>query len=85
MTTTPGAEDEPRPPRIGADAGRVAGAIVGMAVGDALGAPYEFGPSPGVTFAGTAADMVGGGAFNWAPGEWTDDTSMAIPLLRAFA
>lgn len=87
MTGTPGTTEDPKIPsrRIGADAGRAAGAIVGMAVGDALGAPYEFGPSPGVAFSRTAADMVGGGAFNWAPGEWTDDTSMAIPLLRAFA
>ncbi len=64
---------------------RAAGSIVGMAVGDALGAPYEFGPSPGIVLAGTADDMVGGGTFAWAPGEWTDDTSMAVPLLRAFA
>nr|WP_286343341.1 ADP-ribosylglycohydrolase family protein [Frondihabitans sucicola] len=26
-----------------------------------------------------------GGAFAWEPGEWTDDTSMAIPLARAAA
>ena len=24
--------------------------------------------------------MVGGGSFNWEPGEWTDDTSMAIAI-----
>ena len=24
--------------------------------------------------------MKGGGPFHWAPGEWTDDTSMAIPI-----
>ncbi len=64
---------------------RAAGSIVGMAAGDALGAPYEFGPSPGIVLAGTADDMIGGGTFAWAPGEWTDDTSMAVPLLRAFA
>jgi ADP-ribosylglycohydrolase len=27
--------------------------------------------------------MRGGGPFHWAPGEWTDDTSMAVPLLEA--
>ncbi|WP_145999325.1 ADP-ribosylglycohydrolase family protein [Brevibacterium aurantiacum] len=26
--------------------------------------------------------MKGGGAFGRVPGEWTDDTSMAIPLLE---
>ena len=29
--------------------------------------------------------MVGGGPFGWAPGEWTDDTSMAIPIAQAAA
>lgn len=64
---------------------RAAGAIVGMAAGDALGAPYEFGPSPRIVLKGTADDMVGGGAFGWEPGEWTDDTSMALPILRGYA
>ncbi|WP_291382639.1 ADP-ribosylglycohydrolase family protein [Demequina sp.] len=76
---------EERARRTPGVARRAAGSIVGMAVGDALGAPYEFGPSPGIVLAGTADDMVGGGTFAWAPGEWTDDTSMAVPLLRAFA
>ncbi len=29
--------------------------------------------------------MAGGGSFGWAPGEWTDDTSMAVPILRTLA
>lgn len=63
---------------------RAAGAILGTAVGDALGAPYEFGRvRPGVTLVGTAGDMIGNRT--WEPGEWTDDTSMAIPILRAVA
>jgi len=58
---------------------RAAGAMVGTACGDALGAPYEFGgPYPQDMPVG----MIGGGAFDWAPGEWTDDTSMAVPLLE---
>src|SRR5690606_23448239 len=32
-----------------------------------------------------AVTMKGGGGFGWAPGEWTDDTSMAVPILRALA
>jgi ADP-ribosylglycohydrolase len=57
---------------------RAAGVVLAMACGDALGAGYEFGPP----FEGEVV-MKGGGGFNWAPGEWTDDTSMAIPILRA--
>ncbi|BBY54131.1 hypothetical protein MKOR_13820 [Mycolicibacillus koreensis] len=43
-------------------------------MGDALGAPYEF------TYpdTGTPVAMKGGGAFGWEPGQWTDDTDMAI-------
>ncbi|WP_062381199.1 ADP-ribosylglycohydrolase family protein [Demequina pelophila] len=63
---------------------RAAGAILGSAVADAVGAPYEFGPArPHLTLAGTAADMVG--SHTWEPGEWTDDTAMAVPILRAAA
>jgi len=59
---------------------RAAGVVLAMACGDALGAGYEFGPP----FEGEVV-MKGGGGFNWAPGEWTDDTSMAVPILRAAA
>jgi ADP-ribosyl-[dinitrogen reductase] hydrolase len=61
---------------------RAAGALVGMAAGDALGAGYEFGPPLADS---TTVHMAGGGGFNWAPGEWTDDTSMAIPIARTLA
>jgi len=48
--------------------------MLGMAAGDALGAGYEFtDPSPDAPII-----MKGGGGFGWAPGEWTDDTQMAI-------
>jgi ADP-ribosylglycohydrolase len=60
---------------------RAAGAVLGMAVGDALGAGYEFEPC-------AAADQVtmrGGGLGDFEPGEWTDDTAMAMPLLDALA
>jgi len=58
---------------------RARGVLLGTAVGDALGAGYEFGyPSNE-----TAIAMIGGGAFDWAPGEWTDDTAMALCVARA--
>ena len=56
---------------------RYRGCLVGLAAGDALGATLEFNP-PG-TFE-PIEDMIGGGAFNLQPGEWTDDTSMALCL-----
>ncbi len=65
---------------------RAVGAMLGAALGDALGAPYEFSTvSPGITLHATAADLPGGGTFDWAPGEWTDDTSMAVPILEAIS
>ncbi|WEO76409.1 ADP-ribosylglycohydrolase family protein [Cryobacterium sp. SO2] len=61
---------------------RAVGVLLGLACGDALGAGYEFGPPlPD----GAAVTMKGGGQFDWAPGEWTDDTSMAVPIARAVA
>ncbi|WP_068280586.1 ADP-ribosylglycohydrolase family protein [Aldersonia kunmingensis] len=60
---------------------RVAGVLVGTAAGDALGAGYEF-TKPA---ADAVIDMIGGGTFNWAPGEWTDDTAMTIAVARALA
>ena len=53
-----------------------------LSSGDALGAGYEFGPALPDDF---AVRMEGGGGFGWEPGEWTDDTSMAIPLLEVAA
>ncbi len=59
---------------------RVRGALVGLAVGDALGTTVEFRP-PG-TFE-PLTDMVGGGPFGLRPGEWTDDTAMALCLAES--
>jgi ADP-ribosylglycohydrolase len=56
---------------------RYRGAILGLATGDALGAPLEF-TTPG-SFT-PITDMIGGGPFQLQPGEWTDDTSMALCL-----
>ncbi len=65
---------------------RALGCLVGGAVGDALGAPFEFQPSGlySETFPspvhGGIGEMIGGGTFGWAPGEFTDDTQMALAL-----
>ncbi len=56
---------------------RFRGCLLGLAAGDALGVALEF-RAPG-TF-GPIDDMVGGGPFGLKPGQWTDDTSMALCL-----
>ena len=56
---------------------RYRGCLLGLAAGDALGTTLEF-ESPG-SF-DPIDDMVGGGSFGLAPGQWTDDTSMALCL-----
>src|SRR5215203_5929018 len=68
---------------------RVAGALVGSVVGDALGAPFEFGP-PGQFTArfpaparGSKTEMCGGGSLGWEPGEFTDDTQMALLVAQS--
>lgn len=62
---------------------RAVGAILGTAIGDALGAGYEFhaalGDGEAVVMGGGPNDM------GWEPGEWTDDTSMSVPILRIAA
>lgn len=53
------------------------GALVGLAVGDALGTTLEFSTRDSRPH---HREMTGGGPFGLAPGEWTDDTSMALAL-----
>ena len=56
---------------------RFRGCLLGLAADDALGTTLEFKP-PG-SFE-PIDDMVGGGPFGLEPGQWTDDTSMAVCL-----
>jgi ADP-ribosylglycohydrolase len=56
---------------------RLRGMLLGLAVGDALGAAVEF-QSPG-SFT-PVTDYRAGGPHRLNPGEWTDDTSMALAL-----
>ena len=54
---------------------RAAGVLLGQAAGDALGVPYEFALPPHL---GQPAEMLGGGLGDLEPGEWSDDTAMAM-------
>ncbi len=56
---------------------RFRGCLMGLAAGDALGTALEFKP-PGSFH--PIDDMIGGGPFRLKPGQWTDDTSMALCL-----
>ena len=59
---------------------RYRGSLLGLACGDAVGTTVEFMPRGSFT---PVADMVGGGPFNLKPGQWTDDTSMALCLAES--
>lgn len=59
---------------------RYRGAMLGLAAGDALGTTLEF-SLPG-TFT-PISEIVGGGPFGLEPGQWTDDTSMALCLAES--
>ena len=59
---------------------RYLGCLFGLATGDALGTTLEF-ETPG-SFE-PITDMVGGGPHTLKPGEWTDDTSMALCLAES--
>src|SRR5690606_41396440 len=59
---------------------RYLGAMLGLACGDAVGTTVEFQPRGSFE---PVTDMVGGGAFELEPGQWTDDTSMALCLAES--
>ena len=59
---------------------RLIGSFVGLTIGDAFGTTLEFAERdefPEIT------QIVGGGPFNLKPGQWTDDTSMALCLAES--
>ena len=68
--------------RMGSDAAldRAKGALIGLALGDALGTSVEFSERDSVP---RVTDLAGGGPFGLAPGQWTDDTSMALCLAES--
>jgi ADP-ribosylglycohydrolase len=70
--------EHPDPPMTTLD--RYRGCLLGLAAGDALGTTLEFKHPGNFT---PLTDIVGGGPFNLKPGEWTDDTSMALCLAES--
>lgn len=63
--------------------------LLGLLVGDAIGAPLEFlrerDPVAVQSRISEAMSMRGGGALNVAPGQGTDDSELAIHLLRGLS
>ena len=57
---------------------RLKGVLLGQATGDALGSPYEFRTPPRCGQA-----RFGQGTFGFEPGEYTDDTQMAVCVAMA--
>src|SRR5438067_5367182 len=62
------------------EAGQYRGCLLGLAIGDAIGTSLEFYPPGSFT---PIDDMVGGGPFSLQPGQWTDDTSLALCLAES--
>jgi ADP-ribosylglycohydrolase len=58
------------------------GALYGAAVGDALGVTHEFEPAKAIPPERLA--IVGGGVFDFAPGEVSDDTDLLLAVLGAY-
>lgn len=71
----------------GTKAGRYMGALLGLACGDALGVTVEFQSRRQIrrAFPGGLREIQGGGPFGFAPGEWSDDTAMALAVAGGIA
>lgn len=61
---------------------RVCGVLLAQACGDALGVPYEFASLPPDD---QRAEMRGGGLGPYEPGEYSDDTQMAVCIAQVAA
>ena len=62
-------------------ADRIRGGLYGLAAGDALGATLEFMTGDQIRARyGVLREIAGGGWLNLRPGEWTDDTEMALAV-----
>jgi len=65
---------------------RILGSFLGLICGDALGGPVEFMSANDIKRCyGVLKDMVGGGCHFLEPGEYTDDSAMAIATAESLA
>lgn len=63
---------------------RFVGCLIGLALGDALGAPLEFMPRAEIMATyGEVRELLGGGWLNVEPGEYTDDTQLALAIAES--
>lgn len=63
----------------------IAGGLIGLATGDALGATVEFlSPAEIARHHGQHREIIGGGAFNWRPGQGTDDTDLTLAVADGY-
>ncbi len=64
---------------------KTAGCFLGLVIGDALGGPVEFLREDEIRkiYGGPIKEMVGGGWLNLEPGEYTDDSEMAIIIAES--
>ncbi|WP_158268233.1 ADP-ribosylglycohydrolase family protein [Limnohabitans sp. MMS-10A-178] len=69
---------------LSTDADRALGSVMGALIGDAAGGIFEFmGRPPTLREAQAALNLPGGGVFDLAPGQFTDDGEMTMALLGA--
>ena len=64
---------------------RMSGGLLGVAAGDALGATVEFMTAADIRRKfGVHREIIGGGPFEWRPGQGTDDTDLTWAVLAAY-
>jgi ADP-ribosylglycohydrolase len=65
---------------------RITGALLGVHAGDSLGATLEFCTWEQIqnSYPDGLREIIGGGAFGWAPGHATDDTDLTRAILLAY-
>src|ERR1700733_7475432 len=78
MTEDPATRDDLSPRQLD----RAAGVLLGAGCGDALGVPYEFALRLGPD---QTPVMKGGGLGPYEPGEYSDDTQMAVCIAKVAA
>lgn len=57
--------------------------MLGLAIGDALGQPFEFNSTSQIIQSGWNGSMTHGTTWKLKPGQWTDDTKMALCIAES--